>query len=246
MKRYNPVKGAGGTAVAEPETPYANASVSTAAVAAPVITTPPPAAGGLKKVSFGKIAKKEETKTAYPVFPDTNGEAAIIAGRILANTEAFEALKGALEVDKAELNMRVKPHYFTVNHGRHEVPSSVAVQSPKGEVLVTFQNRYPLLADEGPLVSILGERTGEFFRQSFELKIKGDKLPADQTQDLMNELQELFAKYGATDALEVKEGVKPTAEFHAARHLQLTPQQNLALDQACPIVAMVKTKGRNR
>ncbi len=54
----------------------------------------------------------------------------------------------------------------------------------------------------------------------------------------------VFAKYGATDALEVKEGVKPIAEFHAARHLQLTPQQNLALDQACPIVAMVKTKGR--
>ncbi len=60
----------------------------------------------------------------------------------------------------------------------------------------------------------------------------------------MDELQALFAKYGATDAIEVKEGVKPMADFHAKRHLQLTIDQNIALDAACPIVATVKTKGR--
>ena len=93
------------------------------------------------------------------------------------------------------------------------------------------------------MASALG-RTGEFFRQAFDLKISGDKLPAASSQELLDELQTLFAKYGCLDALEVKAGVKPTKEFHAARHLQLTPAENLALEQACPIIAMIKTKGR--
>ena len=118
----------GGTVVLDPSTP-------------PAPVTPAPAKG-IKKVSFGGIAKKkEETKTVYPVFPDANGEAATIAARILERSEQFEALKGALETDKAELKFMVSPHYFRVNHGRHEVPCSIAVNSPCGEVLVTFQNR---------------------------------------------------------------------------------------------------------
>ncbi|HUE37663.1 MAG TPA: hypothetical protein VMO20_09750 [Candidatus Acidoferrum sp.] len=237
MKRHSPIAGA--------------AAASSAAVAE---SPPPPKAEskpqGLKKVSFGNITKKTESaKTAYPVMPDTR-DSALLAARILKRTEEFEALKGALETDKAELKMLAAPHYFTVNHGRHEVPSSVAVNAKDedgkviGEVLVTFQNRYSMLPDEAGVEPILGERTGEFFRQSFELKIKGDKLPEDKTQELMDELQALFTKYNATDAIEVKEGVKPTKEFHDARHLELSVEQNLQLEQACPIIAMVKTKGR--
>jgi hypothetical protein len=240
MPRHNPAA-SGGTAVSEPPAAPASTPANQAPGSSQVAASP----GALKKVSFGKIARKDETtKTAYPVFPDEQGKASEIAARILERTEQFEALKGALETDKAELKFMVSPHYFVVNHGRHEVPSSVSVASPQGEVLVTFQNRYSLLPDETGLLPVLGERTDEFFRQSFELKIKGDKLPADKTQELMDRLQSLFAEFGATDALEVKEGIKPVAEFHAARHLQLTPEQNLALEQVCPIVAMVKTKGR--
>jgi len=256
MPRHNPAAGCGSAVLeAPPAVLAANHPVvprGRDASAAPAHGSDAPVAASsalpvprsaLKRVSFGIIAKKEETKTAYPVLPD-NPEASAIAARILERTEQFEALKGALETDKAELKFLVAPHYFAVNHGRHEVPSSISVPSPKGEVLVCFQNRYSLLPDETGLLPVLGERTGEFFRQSFELKIKGDKLPADKTQELMDRLQSLFAEFNATDALEVKEGVKPTAEFHAARHLQLTPAQNLALEQVCPIVAMVKTKGR--
>src|ERR1700723_3041399 len=220
-------------------------------VEAPPPTVTPPAAAksrGLKKVSFGTIAKKkEETKTAYPQFPDPDGKAAEIAARIKERTEQFESLEGALKTDKAELKFIVAPHYFKVNRGRHEVPSSIAVQSDKGEVLVTFQNRYTPLPDESVLHSILDEeQTEQFFRQSFEVKIKGDALPADQTQELMNEVQELFARYNCSDALEVKEGIKPNDDFHAARHVQLTPEVNLALEQVRPISATVKTKGRGK
>lgn len=248
MPRVNPAA-SGGLAVLEasPAAPAANPTPVTAPATAPVAAPP----GALKKVSFGKIAtKKDDTKTAYPVLPDTEGKAAELAARILERSEQFEALKGALETDKAELKFMAAPHFFAVNHGRHEVPSSIAVHVKdaegrvKNEVLVTFQNRYAMLPDETALLPVLGEQTDKFFRQSFELKIKGDLLPADQTQELMDRLQALFAEFGATDALEVKEGIKPVDEFHAARHVALSVAQNLAIEQVCPITAMVKTKGR--
>lgn len=268
MPRHNPAA-SGGTVVLDAP-PAAPAASPTPASPTPNSQLPTAGTTGLKKVSFGAIAtKKDDTKTAYPVFPDADSKAAEIAARIKERTEQFESLKGAIETDKAELKFLVAPYYFQVNHGRHEVPSSIAIRYETyqtgdggtvvrkvgsmvgnerpidaGEVLVTFQNRYSLLPDESALLPILGEHTEKFFRQSFELKIKGDKLPTDSTQDLMNELQTLFAKYNCTDALEVKEGVKPTDDFHAARHVQLTPETNMALEQACPIVAMVKTKGR--
>src|SRR5580698_3734239 len=240
MPRINPAASGGSTAVVEP--PAAPAAITTPAHKAPD-GHPQGAPGALKRVSFGKIVtKKDETKTAYPVFD--HPQAAEIAARIIERTDQFEALKGALETDKAELKMLTAPHYFAVNHGRHEVPSSVSVPSPKGEVLVTFANRYSQLPDETGLLPVLGEHTGEWFRQSFELKIKGDKLPEDKTQELLDRLQNLFAEFGATDALEVKEGVKPVETFHAQRHLLLSPEQNVALEQVVPIIAMIKTKGR--
>jgi hypothetical protein len=260
MPRHNPAA-SGGTVVLDAP-PAAPAASPTPASPTPVSQQPTAGKTGLKKVSFGAIAtKKDETKTAYPVFP-ADAKSQELAARILYRTEIFEALKGALETDKAELKFMVAPYYFKANHKRHEVPSSVSVataaefndvdengcevvrKTPGSEALVTFQNRYSMLPDESGLLPVLGERTSEFFRQSFELKIKGDKLPEDKTQELMNRLQELFAEFNATDALEVKEGIKPVEQFHAARHLELTPEQNLTLEQACPIVAMVKTKGR--
>ncbi len=240
--------------------PIASPSTVLVADPPPAAAQPnPPAAGGLRKVQFGKIAAKkdESTKKSYPVFPDQNNQAGVIAQRIRERSAQLEALEGALKTDKAELKMLVTPHYFTVNHGRHEVPSSISVKTivllPDGtpdpkhrsdEVLVSFQNRYPMLPDEAPLVGVLGDRVGNFFRQSFELKITGDLLPGDKTQELMDELQALFEKYNATNALEVKSGVKPTSDFHEKRHLQLDVQQNLAVEQVCPVVAMVKTNGR--
>ena len=239
MKRHSPIVAStnGSTAVLEVETPPP--------IAGRENPQPPPKPGGLRKVSFGAgIAKKTDTKTACPVMPPVR-DSAIIVDRILERTEQLEALTGALETDKAELKSMALPHYFAVNHGRHEVPSSIACLGAKGgEVLVTFQNRYSMLPDESAILPVLGADADKFFRQSFELKIKGDKLPAENTQELMDELQALFARFNATDAIEVREGVKPVTEFHAARHLQLTVEQNMALDAACPIIAMVKTKGR--
>jgi hypothetical protein len=231
----------------EADVPLAPIPLPPPAIPTPPATPPPTGSrtSAVKKLSFGKIAtKKENTKTAYPVFPDPNGAAAALAATIIRQVEEFDALEGSLKTNKEELKFMVAPEYFRVNQGRHEVPSSVSVKSTEGEVLVTFQNRYKTMPDESPIVPFLGDRTGEYFRQAFELKVSGDKLPADRAQEILDALNELFTRFNCPDALEVKTCIKPTTEFHAARHLLLTPDQNFQLDQVCPIIPMVKTKGR--
>ena len=199
----------------------------------------------LRKLSFGAINRKaSNARTAYPVLPDPNGQLAIITARIIERTAQIEALEGVLTIDKSELKTLATPFYFTQASGKIDVASSVTALSPDGEVLITFPNRYGRLESESALLPILGDQTSTFFRQAFALEIDGDKLPAEKTQELLNELQQLFARYHAAEALNVKEGIKPVPDFHTVRHKFLSPQQNLAINQVCPIIAMVKTKGR--
>jgi len=180
---------------------------------------PNPACSELRKVQFGSIAKqKPDAQNKYPFLPDVQGHYATIAARIIERSIQVESLAGSLDIDKAEIKTLATPFYFSHASGKLEVPSSVAVTCPTGQLLITFQNRYGKLESEDPLLPILGKQTGRFFRQAFTLEIDGDKLPAQATQDLLDELQQLFAKYGATAALKVKESIKPVPDFHTLRH----------------------------
>jgi hypothetical protein len=202
-------------------------------------------ANPVRKVSFGAIArKKDSAKATHPTLPDPNGQLGTIAARIIQRHQEVEALSGALDLDKTELKTLATPFYFQHSQGKIEIPTGVVVQCEAGQVLVSFPNRYAKLETDEPLHPILGENTGKYFRQAFALEIDGDKLPAEHVEELLEELQALFAKYQAADALNVKESIKPLPEFHTARHSALNPAQNLALDQVCPIIAMVKAKGR--
>jgi hypothetical protein len=92
--------------------------------------------------------------------------------------------------------------------------------------------------------AIGAERTAQFFRQAFELKIDGDKIPSDRAEDIIGAIQNLFAEYNCPEALTFKAVIKPTPDFHTARHTALSVEENMAVDATCPIIAMVKTKGR--
>ncbi len=56
-----------------------------------------------------------------------------------------------------------------------------------------------------------------FFKQSFELIIKGDLIPDAAAEEIMGELQALFARHNAGAALSAKAVFKPTKEFHTDR-----------------------------
>lgn len=251
-QRFSPVMPPAKPCAATVAETSATVAIAPATPPPPPPPTPPPAppapkSGGLKKISFAKPAKKEETKTNYPVFDGdeaTKKQVFEIAGRIKTRDDEIKALAGAQETDKAELKMFVLPFYFQNGHGKSEVPSSVSIPSQVGEVLVTFQNRYKKLPDETSLIPLLGDDLPKYFKQAFSLSIDGSKLPEDAAQQVVNEIQEVLARHHALDALDISEEIKPVATFHEQRHHLFTPEQNLALDAAAPIVAMVKTKGR--
>ena len=109
-------------------------------------------------------------------------------------------------------------------------------------VRVGFSNSYRGTSDETAITRLVGEHAARFFKQSFELKIKGDVIPDAAVEPLLAELQELFARHGASAALSAKATIKPTKEFHAARHTLLSVEQNHELDKIVPVSASVKTK----
>jgi hypothetical protein len=204
----------------------------------------------IKKLSLGGIATKSasKTKTAYPVLPDPSGDTAKLVADILSETAELEAISGSLDIKKAELRGAAQEFYFEHYQGKHDIASSIEAHATNGDaVLVSFQSRYKAIPDESPIIETIGEdRTARFFRQSFELKVDGDKIPEASAEDLIAELQELFARFNATDALSAKSVIKPTSDFHTARHTALSVDENRAVDLVCPIVAAVKTKGRKK
>jgi hypothetical protein len=227
--RHDPLS-AVATATAEPPKP-----VQASAIAAP--------RKGLKKVSLGGIAKKEsDTTNKYPTFPDESGNVGELAARIAQRQEQFDALKSALETDKAELaRVHIRPWYLQHFHRKADVPSSVLVkwQTPEAEgipaasgtVRVTVKEQYYSFPNEDPFIPILGEEgVAKYFRQAFELKVKGDKLPADKAGELVEKVQALFAEYGCSDALEAKEAIVPVDNFKALRFGELELAQSLALE----------------
>ena len=130
-----------------------------------------------------------------------------------------------------------KPFYFTHHHGQHAVASSVEARSPEGKVVrVGFSNSYRGTSDEPAIGRLAGEHAARYFKQSFELKIKGDVIPEAAVEPLLAELQELFVRHGASAALSAKATIKPTKEFHAARHTLFSVEQNHELDKVVPIV----------
>ncbi len=202
---------------------------------------------GIKKISFGAIAPKtEKTVTEYPILPDPTGEYAKLAKTIIDESRELEAIEGSLEINKAEAKSLAQQFYFKHFHGKQDVQSCVEIKGEEGaNVIITFASRYKAISDEAPIIEAIGaERTAQFFRQAFELKVDGDKIPADHAEELIEELQALFVKFNCTDALSAKSVIKPTSDFHVARHTSLSVTENIAVDGPCPIIAMVKTKGR--
>lgn len=217
---------------------------TTAAVAS---AARPSAAALLGGVSLKAAPKKSSTGKVYPVLPETpvTGE---LVSRIIDHKEQFDHLEASLKVDKGDLTTTAMAYWFAHSHGKPEAPSSVECRnSATGEqVLIQFQNRYTD-ADPGAVLDIIGEAAlVEHFEQVFSLSISSAKLPADPAirQQIVDDLTAVLDRYHSAEALSAVVKVKPKSTFHAARHHLLDPDTNHRLQSACPIITMVKTKGR--
>jgi len=229
----------------KPDTDMPKAKTPSVA-AAPIAVAPPAPAAGLRKVSLAGFAVQNpvgKSAKSYPLLPDPDGQVAELVSSILEQSAQVEALDGSLELLKAELIAIGKQFYFQHFSGQHVIASSVEARTADGKaVRVGFSNSYRGTTNEAALLSVVGEHAARFLQQSFEIKIKGDAIPDAAVEPLLAELQELFARHGATSALVAKAVFKPNKEFHAARHTLFTPAQNAAIDKVLPIGASVKTK----
>ena len=166
-------------------------------------TTPPPKKG-LKKLSFGGIAvKKEETKTAYPVYDQP--EAALIAARIKQRQADIEALGGRADpVDKAELKQSVGLFYFQTNHGRHEIPQQHqrALPRPRRSAGL-FPEPLPGAGKRGPHPRRARRQTSRpaTLRRRTSSPLTAKLPPGNAPRRSCGWLQQLVAKYSAAEAL---------------------------------------------
>ena len=213
--------------------------------AASATAAPSAPAAGLKRINLAGISTKSaatKTAKAYPLLPDADGQVAALVEGILEKSEQLDAIEGAIEIEKAELIAIAKPFYFAHHAGQMAVASSIEARSGDQTIRVGFSNSYRGTSDDSAIMRAVGEDGARFFKQSFELKIKGDLIPEAAVEELIGELQELFARHHAGAALSAKAVFKPNKDFHAARHTLFTPEQNLEIDKIVPVAASVKTK----
>jgi hypothetical protein len=226
---------------------------SSTATAAPVAP-----AAGLKRINLAGIATKAPAAKAaktYPELPDPDGQVAALVEGILEKTEQLEALEGALNISKGELIAIAKPFYFTHHAGQMAVASSVEAKAGDKLVRVGFSNSYRGTTDDVAILRVTGENGASFFKQSFELKIKGGLIPEAAAEEIIGELQAPLARHNAGAALSAKAVFKPTKEFHTSRHRinfelrmlnfefnQLSGFQFPLFLPVVPVAASVKTK----
>ena len=230
MSRFNAA-----AAVAPEASPPAPAPGPTLTVLPAPAAAPSPSPGKPKLV-FGALKPKAPAQTAseYPVLPDPDGELAKHAEAFLEAHAKEEAATGAKEAARLELITAAMPFHFTTHHGCNgEIPSSVSVLSPAGEVRVTFKNAYKKL-DEAKfeaVKTVIGEGLADLYlTQTFDITIKSDKIPAARMQEVIDAMQELATRLDIVDAISVATCYKPVAEWHSYRFRALTPAQNLKLE----------------
>ena len=191
---------------------------------------------------IGADSPKSGKRKSYPNFPDSDGTAADLATRIIELADA----KAQLETNNKLLGEHVTPFYFRSCAGKSDVESSVRIACPSGAVLVTFKAQAKKMPDNSSakqVAHIIGKHEAALFRHTFDLKIDGDEIPAAAVPAVVAGLKALFAQHGCTKALKVEKQFVPYPSFHTQRHVLFTPEQNMEIHRAIPVITSVKTKG---
>lgn len=226
------------------ELPPKAAIVPPPVVAEPQIA-PTPAFGFSFNAPVAQTTARRGKATSYPIAPDPDGTLAQYAAKYKLAKEKFEAADAEMEQVRPRIIAGTFPFWCQYNSGKAE-HTHVSVQSPEGEIITVYQDRYLAASSAAEVQAIAGPDVLQtYFKPSFVIKIKSDALPESSvTQTLLNELIALFTKHGQAGALEFKQSVIPRKGWADIRHRVLSPEQNVQLNAVCPIVVQLKTKGR--
>jgi len=178
---------------------------------------------------------EKKKKTEKPIIPCP---AEAVTSFVEAKA-SFESAEGVLKATKGILLEHASQEFWKLNNQRAsqgQEPASTAEMLGDNVIArITCARIYPVVTDTAPLVSIVGEQVAQKgFRQTFDFKVEGAKIPATHAQTFVDGLRDLVAKCGAGEAVTIKAGLLPTEQFHTERHKLLTPEQNMALQAVCP------------
>ena len=79
-----------------------------------------------------------------------------------------------------------------------------------------FPNSYRGSTDDAAILRVTGEKGVACFKQSFELKIKGNLTPESAAEKIIGEFQALFARHNAEAALSAKAVSNPPRPHRTA------------------------------
>ena len=207
---------------------------------------------GITTFDFGKVkSKKEETKKAFPILPDPNGEIKTMADSWLIAHAQKEAAEGSMETLAAQIKERSLPFHYTTNAGLADPPNTVSVRGTEGEVLIQYKEAYTKLDTVDAVVQAIGKPlAAKYFEQRFEYSVKSELIPQNKIQEVIKKMNELSELIGLDGAVVVKPFFKPNEQFRLARYRELTTAQNLALERigakGLTIVAVTSAKGRKK
>lgn len=211
-------------------------------VPTPAAPAPAPTSGGLDFLDgLNDQPKSKGKRKSYPLYPDRDGTAAALANKSIDLAGAKEQL----ESNNKLLGELVLPEWFRTNYRKSDTDSALKVKGTQGAVLVVCQARLKKMVSEEPLNPVRHLFNGEekkLFQWGFDLKVEGDEIPPTIAPALVADLKAVFTKHGLTKALKVEKRYAPLPAFFSLRHQMFTPEQNLEINRAMPLVTQVKTK----
>jgi hypothetical protein len=215
-------------------------------------------------ITFGSIAVNKSTakkQADRPLLNDYDPEAEKLATEIFRLSD----LTDSLELLKKELASRAKAfglHHFAGRTLGDKDSLSVSARTADGnEVVISMNNRYSPAEDTDEIERLMGDAFTQFMRDSFAVKIDGDKLPmtpvpaeilpgvawpdADEVgkpvaQVIIDRIGSVLAEFNCADAVSVKQGRVPSAAFHRERLTRFDEETNVAIDRVMPMVVAVK------
>jgi hypothetical protein len=199
--------------------------------------------GVIAEIDFG-LGTTAPAKGKPPKFPLLEGkEVPELVDAVLILEEKYDAVADPFKSAKQELIQYGFPKFFAVNQGRIGAPSSMLAWGKRGGVRVTWKDRYTG-GDKARIIELLGpELAGQWFHQSWVIKIDGDAIPIEEGPGLVADLKKVMAAHNASHALSIKAQILPVADFTSKRHFAFDPDVNMQIQELVPQQASVSSKG---
>ena len=211
-----------------------------AAFMAEPVATPQPSTAPPSFLDGISEDKPKSQRSTYPALPDTDGTAAAMGQRSIELSDSADILK----TNNKQLGEYFLPHWFRYAYRKPEPETAMRLDTGNGPVLCVATSKLLKMTTTKALDAVRGIFNGSadrLFFWTFDLSVDSDNIPPANQEGFVKDLRALCAQHGAK--LEVKKEFKAKPNFFTERHALFTPEQNLEINRAMPLITSVKVKG---